>query len=78
MRGGGVRGYVWLILHFGAGAVRALYLVPPGEGTRSSPLGHGACQLVVYGKCFFRWGGVRFFSLTSVRPLTFPAVIAYL
>ena len=57
MRGGGVRGYILeLILHFGAGAVRALYLVPPGEGTRSSPLGHGACQLVHDGEWFFRWG----------------------
>ena len=64
MRGGGVRGYILeLILHFGAGAVRALYLVPPGEGTRSSPLGHGACQLV-HGEWFFGGGAVIFFRLT--------------
>ena len=39
--------------------------LPPGEGTRSFPLGHGACQSV-HGEWFFRWGcGGSFFYLTS-------------
>jgi len=47
------------------GTLWGIKFLAPGVGTRSSPLGHGTCQLV-HGEWFFSVGGATLVSLLGI------------